>query len=28
VHGMWIGEDCARKFFGVKAFKPEQIVTR
>ncbi len=28
VHGMWVGEDCARKFFGIKAFKPEQIVTR
>ncbi|MDD5301482.1 MAG: hypothetical protein PHS14_00120 [Elusimicrobia bacterium] len=28
IHGMWIGEDCARKFFGVKAFKPEQMVTR
>lgn len=28
VHGMWIGEDCARKFFGIKAFKKEQIIER
>lgn len=28
VHGMWIGEDCARKFFGVKNFKDDQIINR
>lgn len=28
IHGIWAGEDCARKFFGVKAFKPEQIVSK
>ncbi len=28
IHGMWVGEDCARKFFGIKAFTPEQIISR
>lgn len=28
IHGAWVGEDCARKFFGVKAFKPEQVIVR
>lgn len=28
VHGMWVGEDCARKFFGVKNFKEDQVVDR
>lgn len=28
IHGIWAGEDCARKFFGVKAFTPEQVVPR
>lgn len=26
VHGMWVGEDCARKFFGVKNFKEDHII--
>jgi hypothetical protein len=28
IHGMWVGEDCARKFFMVKNFKKDQIVER
>lgn len=24
--GMWVGEDCARKFFGIKNFKKDQTV--
>lgn len=28
IHGAWVGEDCARKFFGIKAFKPEQVVLK
>jgi len=28
IHGAWVGEDCARKFFGVKSFKKEQMVLR
>ena len=28
IHGAWVGEDCARKFFGVKNFKKEQVVLR
>jgi hypothetical protein len=28
VHGMWVGEDCAKKFFGVKNFKKDQVVER
>ncbi len=26
IHGMWVGEDCARKFFGVKNFKKKDHV--
>lgn len=26
--GMWVGEDCARKFFGIKNFKKDQVVER
>ncbi len=28
IHGMWVGEDCGRKFFGIKNFKKDQIVER
>lgn len=28
IHGAWIGEDCARKFFGIKNFKKEHVVLR
>lgn len=28
IHGAWIGEDCARKFFGIKNFKKEQVIER
>lgn len=28
IHGMWVGMDCARKFFGIKNFKENQIVER
>lgn len=28
VHGMWVGMDCARKFFGIKNFKENQVVER
>jgi hypothetical protein len=26
IHGMWVGADCARKFFGVKNFKKDHII--
>ena len=26
IHGMWVGEDCARKFFGIKNFKKDHVV--
>lgn len=25
-HGAWVGEDCARKFFGIKKFKDDEVV--
>lgn len=28
IHGMWIGEDCAKKFFQIKNFKKDQVVIR
>lgn len=28
IHGMWVGEDCARKFLGIKNFKENQTVER
>lgn len=28
IHGMWVGEDCAKKFFGIKNFKKEQIIEK
>lgn len=28
IHGMWVGRDCARKFFGFKNFKKDQVVRR
>jgi len=28
IHGMWVGMDCARKFFGIKNFKEGQTVER
>lgn len=28
IHGMWVGMDCARKFFGIKNFKKDQVVER
>ena len=28
IHGMWIGLDCALKFFGIKNFKEGQVVVR
>lgn len=28
VHGMWIGEDCAKKFFQIKNFKKDQVVIK
>ncbi len=28
IHGMWVGMDCARKFFGIKNFKEGQAVER
>lgn len=26
VHGMWVGRDCARKFFGIKNFKKDEFL--
>lgn len=26
IHGMWVGMDCARKFFGIKNFKKDEVI--
>lgn len=28
IHGMWIGQDCAKKFFQIKNFKKDEVVLR